>query len=363
MQVTKLNLAERSYDIVVGKGVITFLGGYIKKLELGDSAYVITNSALRKRYGLRLERLLQQAGLEVKFRLIPDSEKSKSFSQLITAIEDISNFDKNRRVFILAFGGGVIGDLAGFVAAVYKRGISYVQVPTTLLAQVDSAIGGKTAVDLAQGKNLAGAFYQPRLVLSDVRLLRSLKPREMRSGLAEVIKYALIKDKELFNYLEKNYPAVLRKDYSVLQHIISRSSWIKAAVVSRDEQETRNLRTLLNFGHTIAHALENALGYRGLTHGEAVALGMLVACGISVRLAKLKSRDAARIEGLISKVGLPVKISGLSLAKVIQAHYHDKKFIGAENRFVLLRGIGKAEVVSNVALKVIREALKERIIV
>jgi 3-dehydroquinate synthase len=254
----------------------------------------------------------------------------------------------------------VIGDLGGFVASIYKRGIPYIQIPTTLLAQVDSSIGGKTAVDLSEGKNLVGAFYQPRLVFSDVKFIASLDERQMRSGLAEVIKYAAIKDRKLFGYLELNYKNILRRKISALEHIVQCCSAIKAGIVSVDEREERGLRTMLNFGHTVGHAIEAAARYKGYTHGEAIALGMLVACDISNRLDYLNTASCARIESLICNSGLPVKVRGVVMRDIISAHYRDKKFIGSRNRFVLLEAIGRAKIVQNVPLKVITASLKER---
>jgi 3-dehydroquinate synthase len=262
---------------------------------------------------------------------------------------------------VIAFGGGVIGDLAGFVASIYKRGIPYIQVPTTLLAQVDSSIGGKTAVDLAEAKNMVGAFYQPRLVLSDIGLLATLDLRQARAGLAEVIKYGLIKDKKLFHYLEKNYDKIIRRQQGALEFVVWRSSYIKARIVGQDEKEEKGLRTILNFGHTLGHALEAAGGYRRYNHGEAVAIGILLACALSRRLLLLDSSSCIRVEDLIKAVGLPVRIKNIPLNKIISAHYRDKKFIGARNRFVLLGGIGRAVVKQNIPLAAIKAVLKERI--
>jgi 3-dehydroquinate synthase len=229
-----------------------------------------------------------------------------------------------------------------------------------LLAQVDSAIGGKTAVDLNQGKNLIGAFYQPRLVFSDVNILGSLDARQIRSGLAEVIKYGVIKDTGLFKYLEKKYHAVLDLKLPALEFVVLRSSKIKAKIVRLDEREEKGIRTILNFGHTIGHAIETAARYSVYNHGEAIGLGMLIASDISRKLNLINGRTSKRIENLISAVGLPVKIKRVSAAEIIKAHYHDKKFVGSANKFVLIKGIGRAKVVKNIPFKIIRQALKTR---
>ena len=360
MKTITVNLKERSYNILVGKGIAQNIGAIIRRLKLGNSAYIITNAGIKRRYGTSLRKSLLKARLEVKFKLIPDTEESKSLKTAYSVIEDLTSFDRNKHIFIVALGGGVVGDLAGFVASVYKRGIAYVQVPTTLLAQVDSAIGGKTAVDLKEAKNLVGAFYQPRLVASDVRMLASLPLKQIRAGLAEVIKYGIISDAALFTYIEKKYKKILSADLAAMEFIVSRCSNIKARIVERDEKEARGIRTVLNFGHTLGHAIEAAGGYKGYNHGEAVALGMLLSCDISERMRLSDTGAAKRIEDLIRKAGLPVKISKVSFKRIIKAHYRDKKFIGARNRFVLLKGIGRTKIVEDVPLAVIKETLAAR---
>lgn len=278
----------------------------------------------------------------------------------LSVIKDISRYDRNRTIFIVAFGGGVIGDLAGFVASVYKRGIPYIQIPTTLLAQIDSSIGGKTGLDLETGKNLIGVFYQPRLVLSDVNLLKTLRLRQRRSGLAEAIKYGIIKDKSLLNFIENNYADLLCAKEKKLEFIIRRCSQIKAEIVAKDEKEKRNIRTILNFGHTFAHAIEAATRYKRYNHGEAVGFGILCAADLSLRLGLLRENLYCRIVKIISNVGLPKKIRGVSLEKIIAAHYRDKKFLGKKNRFVLIKNIGHAIIKENIPLGLIKSVLSGR---
>jgi len=360
MHTIKLDLKERSYSIIVGNNIMKFLPGYLKKLRLGSDAYIITNAAIKKRFGTTLENTLKQSGFSVRFKLVPDTEKSKSIEMSSRVIEDIAQYDLGRRIFIIAFGGGVIGDLAGFIASVYKRGIPYIQIPTTLLAQVDSSIGGKTAVDLSEGKNLVGAFYQPRLVSSDVRFLATLEQRQIRAGLAEVIKYGIIKDPQLFSFLENKFNAVLARKLSALEFIVRRCSSIKAGIVQRDEREEKRLRTILNFGHTAGHAIEAASNYKRYNHGEAIALGMLIATGISERLNLIEEKVSRRIEELIKKVGLPTRINRISLESIINAHYRDKKFIGTKNRFVLINGIGRTKIVENIPLEIIKTEIRKR---
>lgn len=361
MEIIKVNLKKRSYAIIVGSGIINLLPKFITKLDIGYDAYIITNAPIKNKYGSALNKILKQSGFNVRFKSVPDTEKSKSMETATLLLKDIAHYDKRRQVFILAFGGGVIGDLAGFLASIYKRGIPYIQIPTTLLAQADSAIGGKTAVDLTEGKNLAGAFYQPRLVLSDVKFLKTLTQRQIRAGLAEVIKYAIIRDGQLFSFLEKRYKDILGLKPAVLEYIVSRSSRIKAGVVESDEREEKGIRTILNFGHTIGHAIEAASNYKTYNHGEALALGMLIASDISRRLNLITPAVYNRIEDLIRVVGLPLRIRGVSLDNIIKAHYRDKKFTGRENRFVLIKGIGKTKILTNIPLRLIKDAITQKL--
>jgi 3-dehydroquinate synthase len=273
-------------------------------------------------------------------------------------IEQIAAYDVDKKIFIIALGGGVIGDLTGFVAAIYKRGIPYIQVPTTLLAQIDSAIGGKTAIDLKYGKNLVGAFYHPKLVITDTKVLTTLSRRQIQNGLAEAVKYGVIDDASLFKYIETHYARFLKGDAKVLTHIVERCSRIKARVVSADEKETKGIRTILNFGHTVGHAVEAASRYGQYQHGEAVGLGMRVAAAISCAMGCLKDADADRLNRLITSVGLPQKIEKVKLKDILERMRHDKKFVGSQNRFVLATKIGNVKVVKGIPLDIITAAIQ-----
>ncbi len=363
MKKIPVQLAHRSYQILVGEGLIDRLGAVLPPAAVSGrrGAYCLSFPGIWKRFGPKVKRALAQQGYAVRSRVVPDTERSKSLSVATAVFKDLAAYDSKQAAFIVALGGGVIGDLAGFVASTYRRGIPYVQVPTTLLAQVDSSIGGKTGVDLPEGKNLVGTFYQPRLVVSDVAALSSLPARQMRSGLAEVIKYGVLSGGGLFAFLEKHLQDVLRHDRASLEAVVGACARIKAGIVSRDEQEEKSLRTHLNFGHTIGHAIESAAGYRRYTHGEAVALGMLCACDISRALGLTGADAGLKVEGLIRQSGLPFVIEGLNASQIIAAHYHDKKFSGAENRFVLVRDIGRTAIVKNVPLPVIAAAVKNRL--
>ncbi|MDD5116049.1 MAG: 3-dehydroquinate synthase [Candidatus Omnitrophica bacterium] len=357
MRKVKVELGRRSYDIIIGRKILDKLPGYLKRLDVGRDAYVITNSLLMRKYGKRISSVLCGAGFGCRFKIVPDSEKSKSLKNAWQLIRDLAGFDREKKVFVVAFGGGVVGDLAGFVASVYKRGVPYVQIPTTLLAQVDSAIGGKTAVDLDAGKNLVGAFYQPRLVFSDIDFLKTLDKRQIVSGLAEVIKYAVIRDPSLFSFLEVGHKDIVAGRPDALKRIVGACSGIKAEIAGRDEKEMSGLRTILNFGHTLGHAIESACGYKGYNHGEAVALGMVAASDLSLKLGLIGEEPVSRIEKLIRLYGLPVKLKRLPINKILNAYYHDKKFIGKQNRLVLIRGIGRPVVMEGIALKLVKDAV------
>jgi 3-dehydroquinate synthase len=359
MKAIKVNLKKRSYNIVIGNAILKKIGAHLKQLKLGSDAYIITNRVIKNVHGEELKNSLSRAGFNYRFKLIPDTEKSKSLKTAYSVIEDLAAYDKKKKVFIIAFGGGVVGDLAGFVASIYKRGIAYVQVPTTLLAQVDSAIGGKTAVDLGLGKNLAGAFYQPKLVFSDIAVLKTLDVRQVLSGLAEIIKYGIIKDPILFNFLEKKHDLIIRKEIRPLESVILRSSSIKAKIVERDEREEKGLRTILNFGHTIGHAIEAAGKYKRYNHGEAIALGMLVALDIGRAMGDTDEDTQERAEKLLRAVGLPTRIKKVNPAEIIKAHYFDKKFSGAKNKFVIAESIGRVKIEKNIPLSVIQASLKK----
>lgn len=360
MKSIKINLGPRSYEIIISKNNLALFAKKIKRLKLGDNPAIITFPILKRKFGSLLCRYLKSQGLNTKFFTVPDSERSKSEKVAFETINKIASFDRFKNIFIIAFGGGVIGDLAGFISAIYKRGIPYVQLPTTLVSQVDSSIGGKVAIDLDCGKNLAGAFYQPKLVFCELSFLKSLPEREIRGGLAEVIKYAAIKDPLLMDYIELNLKGIFSGDLNILCHIVSRCCQIKARIVEQDEYDKNGIRVILNYGHTIGHALERATEYsKHLTHGEAIALGMVVANQISVKLSLLRESFAERIKGLLVKCGLPITISGVTVEEIYKYHQYDKKFIHKKNRFVLLNKIGSAKIVENIPERVVKESIKK----
>lgn len=361
MNRVRVSLGDRSYDILIGQGLLSKSGPILKRLDIGRDAIVITNGALARPYGNILKNSLNKSGINVKFEIVPDSEKAKSSDTLIKVLNHIAAYDRNKPVFIIALGGGVIGDLAGFAAAVYKRGIPYAQIPTTLLAQVDSSIGGKTAIDLPAGKNLVGAFYQPKVVISDIDLLKSLSDRQIRNGLAEIIKYGIIRDGALFKYLEAKYRNAASLDKNTISHLVLVSARIKAALVEEDEFDRKGRRIILNYGHTMGHAIEAASSYSNIyNHGEAIAIGMCMAADIALGVGLLNKDAAGRIESLISKCGLPTKIRAVKFKDIYEAHLRDKKFARGKNKFVLPLKIGKVQVVENIPDRLIAGSIRRR---
>jgi 3-dehydroquinate synthase len=335
-----VNLKGRGYEILVGPDLLRRAGELIRPLALGRRLALVTHPALSETHGYApaVADSLREAGHEVSLVTVPPGEESKSLDQAAQLCRELVRLGLDRGSAILALGGGVIGDLAGFVAATLFRGISFVNLPTTLLAQVDSSVGGKTGVNLPEGKNLVGTFYQPRLVLADVLTLKTLPARDFRSGLAEVVKHAMIADAEFFGALERDAERVLARDKETLQTIVAKNCAIKARVVERDERET-GLRAILNFGHTVGHAVEAALGYGAVTHGEAVAYGMLVATALSVRRGLCSRQDAARLGALLRRFALiPASPPSPELLETYMVR--DKKTRDGVLQFVLTPGVG-----------------------
>lgn len=351
-----VRLGERSYPIAITDSYRQ-LPAWLAPLKLSRYGWIISHRVLLTRHGQDLLGPLRRAGWSLHTLSIPASETSKSLAVAERVIDRISRTTTMRLPVLFAFGGGVVGDLTGFVAAVFRRGIPYVQLPTTLLAQVDSAIGGKVGVDLSHGKNLVGAFYQPRFVCNNISLLRSLPLRQRRSGLAEVIKYGVIADRTLFEFLETHLTACLRLELRAVRVMVERSCRIKAKVVSRDERETGGRRTHLNFGHTLGHALEAATGYRRWTHGEAIAIGMCGAACLGVDVGLFPEADFDRLVRLIRAAGLPTEAKGVSPPAVMRALRYDKKFIHGRPRWVLPKRIGAVEVREDVPEAVVRRML------
>ena len=339
----RVDLADRGYDVIIQAGLLDQAGKHLLPLAKSSNVVVVTNAVVNRLYGARLKRSLQAAGFRTGVICLPDGERTKSLKWVSAILDELVRRRYERKTMLLALGGGVVGDLAGFAAAIYLRGIPFVQVPTTLVAQVDSSIGGKTGVNHSCGKNLIGAFYQPRLVLSDPDVLHTLPAREYRAGLAEVIKYGVIADAGFFKFLEDRMGRILDLDPAAVHHIIHVSSFSKATVVSRDEQEG-DRRRILNFGHTLGHALETVTHYRRYKHGEAVAIGMVAAARLAVQLGLAGTRVAARIRDLVQKAGLPDQLPPYPAAALLRAMRQDKKVRDRRIHFVLPDRIGHVSV-------------------
>jgi 3-dehydroquinate synthase len=343
-RVVRVELGARAYEVQVGAGLLD--SPRLAALVPGAQAFVLSDSNVAPRYLARVQRAL--AGKQVQAFTIPAGEQEKSLARFGEAMQALAGFGASRDVTVLALGGGVVGDLAGFAAACWMRGVRFVQLPTTLLAMVDSSVGGKTAVDLAQGKNLVGAFHQPAAVLADLETLSTLPARELRAGLAEVVKAAAIADAAFFDWLEAHAEALLAGDEALLEHAIATSIAYKAGVVARDEHE-RGERMLLNFGHTFGHAIETEQGYGGLLHGEAVAVGMVLAATLSTQLGRAPAADGQRLHALLTRLGLPTALpAGLAAPALLARMRLDKKALSGVPRLVLWQGIGRAEVVHDV---------------
>jgi 3-dehydroquinate synthase len=358
VRIVSVQLGNRSYPIKIAPGLLNQLGRECARLKLGDRCAIITDTNVGRRFAKPVYESLVKAGFEPSLITVPAGEKSKRISVVEKCHDQLAAHRLERKSFIVALGGGVVGDLAGFVAAIYLRGIPFVQVPTTLLAQVDSSVGGKTGVNLRAGKNLVGAFYQPKLVLCDLETLKTLPEREFISGLAEIIKYGIIFDAKLFAQLERDLPKILKLDAKTLSEIIARCCEIKAEIVSQDETES-GLRAILNFGHTIGHAIENSSGYGKFLHGEAITIGQVAAAKLSQKILGLSERDVRRIENLFVQAGLPtqIKLNSARRKKLFDAMRLDKKVSGGEIKFVLAKKIGDAVWGQKITPPVIEEIL------
>ena len=359
MEIVEVNLDRRSYPVYIG-GRLKDIGKIASAFSIGKKVLIISSDRIFSLYGDMVRDALSASGFDVYLARIPEGERYKSLTWASRLYARCLEVKLDRSSTILALGGGVIGDLAGFVASTFLRGINFAIVPTTLLAQVDASVGGKVAVNLPQGKNLVGSFYQPNFVYIDLAVLASLRPREIRSGLAEVVKYGMIEDKELFSFLEKNSARIKRLDEEALHYIVSRSVKIKAKVVEEDEREEKGRRQILNFGHTIGHAIEAAAGYRSYRHGEAVAIGMVAAARLSLRMKSFPLSSFVRLKSLLERLNLPVALrKGIDTDELYNTLYLDKKVRGGRLHFVLPKDIGSVFLTKDVPSPLIRKVLKE----
>ncbi|HKU14578.1 MAG TPA: 3-dehydroquinate synthase [Steroidobacteraceae bacterium] len=347
-------LGERSYPILIGPGLLQD-GALLRTHIAARNLLVVTNETVAPLYLSRLQGALQDR--RVATLVLPDGEEHKTLDSFARILDALVAGRMNRDAAAVALGGGVIGDMVGFAAACYQRGIDYVQVPTTLLAQVDSSVGGKTGVNHPLGKNLIGAFHQPRCVLADTSTLQTLSSREYRAGLAEVVKYGFIYDAAFLQWIEANVESLLAREDGAMTHAVRRSCEIKAEVVAQDERE-HGLRAILNFGHTFGHAIETAAGYGSWLHGEAVAAGMVMATDMSTRLGWLPVADRDRVVRLVEKLGLPVAAPQIGAQRGRELMGMDKKVLGGRIRLILLRELGRADVVDDYAEPALEATLR-----
>jgi len=357
MVTISVDLLERSYNIIIGSNLIEKIGDELKRFEFSPKTAIISNHTVFSLFGEKASISIKNAGFEPVSILIPDGEEYKNLDTLKNIYTELLKSKLDRKSSIIALGGGVVGDIAGFAASTYMRGISYIQVPTTLLAQVDSSIGGKTGVDHELGKNMIGTFYQPKVVLIDLDTLRTLPQNQLLAGLAEVIKYGIIYDERLFSFLETQKDPIMNLDNDAMTYIIKRSCEIKAEIVSKDEKES-GLRSILNYGHTIGHAIETVTKYKRFLHGEAVAIGMCIEAELSNKLGLLNNNDLYRIISLIKKFGLPTEMpNDLNPSSICIAIKLDKKAIAGELRFILPEKIGKVKIHTGISEDDIRKFL------
>ena len=366
----RVKLAGRSYDIAIGPGLIDQAGELCRPLLPAPKVTIVSDDTVAPLYGARLAASFGKAGVKASTVSVPAGESSKEFGAFGKLMNELLDQRPDRRTTLVALGGGVVGDLTGFAAAVLLRGVDFIQVPTTLLAQVDSSVGGKTGINTRHGKNLVGAFYQPRLVLADTEVLDTLPRRELLAGYAEVAKYGLIDDPEFFAWCETNGGAVLSGDAAKRTYAIEQSCLAKARIVAADERETTDLRALLNLGHTFGHALEAETGFGGeLLHGEAVGTGMALAFDLSARLGLCPQADADRVRRHLGAVGLPMRLRAIGgdnrrkwdAARLIEHMRSDKKADGGKLTFILTRGIGQAFVSRDVDEAALRDLLDDAI--
>lgn len=342
MKTLQVSLGDRSYPIYIGSGLIS-KSELFKPHIAGQSVYIVSNTTVAPLYSQKLIATLSGDAKSIHEIILPDGESYKDWATLQKIFDAMLSNGADRKTIIIALGGGVIGDMAGFAAACFMRGIRFIQVPTTLLAQVDSSVGGKTGINHPLGKNMIGAFHQPVAVVADLDTLRTLPPRELSAGLAEVIKHGAIADATFFEWIESHTKELMARDPSAMSHAVERSCEIKSAVVAADEKES-GVRAILNFGHTFGHAIESGMGYGKWLHGEAVGCGMVMAADLSARLGHIQPADVERIKALVGTMGLPTCAPQLGNPRFFELMQIDKKSEGGEIRYIILEKIGQAKI-------------------
>ena len=361
MDKIRVELGERSYPIAIGNDILKDLGKNLERFDFSNKVALVSNPTVYDLYGSTLIRSLTDSGFEAIEIILPDGEEFKNLSSIEMIYEHLLKARIDRKSVLIALGGGVIGDITGFAAATYMRGVDFIQVPTTLLAQVDSSVGGKTGVNHPLGKNMIGAFWQPRLVWTDITTLHTLSRRDFLAGIAEIIKYGIIWDKDFFDFLERRRESVLSLNPDDIAYIIRRSCEIKADVVSRDEREG-GLRAILNFGHTIGHAIETATAYTAFLHGEAVAIGMLAEALLANTLGLISSEEIAKIQHLLKTYGLPTELpNNIDTARLCEVMKLDKKAVSNSLKFILPEQIGRVRIQADIPEETIQNAVKKTV--
>jgi 3-dehydroquinate synthase len=355
MKRVKVEMGSRSYEILISSGLLGQAADILKKISSSKRLVIITNPTVEKLYGNSLKGSLSASGFDTALLTVPDGEAYKSLDIAGRLYTELTECFAERSTPILALGGGVIGDLAGFVASTYMRGVPFIQIPTTLLAQVDSSIGGKVAVDHGKLKNKIGTFYQPRIVISDTATLKTLPQKEFANGMAEVIKSAVIRDNAFFTFIKQNLHKIINQDNNVMEEVVSRSANIKASIVAQDETDA-GLRNILNFGHTIGHAIE-VVSNLEIAHGQAVAIGMIIEAKIALKMGIFKDDELTAMENLVGDVGLPTQMPAIDRDLILQVIKHDKKILNGKIRFALPHSIGDIYITDEVEMSIVKEVI------
>lgn len=360
MRKISLRLKNSSYDIIIGSGAIKLLPKLIKNLGFTGPLVIIIDSTILQKHKNIVIPVLNSVNNKQHIIKVKGHERTKSISGFSQVVTSIAKNIKMHSPMIIAIGGGVTGDLAGFIASIYRRGVPIIQIPTTLLSQVDSSIGGKTGIDLAYAKNIIGSFKQPECVICDTTFLSTLPEREISNGMAEVVKYGIIKNPGILKLVESNIQNIFNYDQKILEEIVFKCAAIKAEVVKLDEYDKKNTRIILNYGHTIGHAIEAASGYgAAYTHGEAISIGMVIAGHLAVKLNIFTELSLGRIKKILTSLNLPITVKNVNMKKILDSYTHDKKFISGINRFVLPDKIGHIQVTENIPEELIIDTIKE----
>ncbi len=357
MKTVNVELGDRSYGILIGSKLLDKAADLLDNTGLSKKTVIITNPAVRKLYGNKLQEILRRKGFSTNLLTVPDGEVYKSLDTAGKLYTGLTECFAKRNTAVFAIGGGVIGDLAGFVASTYMRGVPLVQIPTTLLSQVDSSIGGKVAVNHGKLKNKIGTFYQPAIVISDTSTLKTLPQNEFANGMAEVIKSAVIRDSAFFIFINRNLEAIMEQDSDIIEEMVFRAANIKASIVTQDETD-RGIRNILNFGHTIGHAIESVSNLK-ITHGQAVAIGMITEAKIARSIGIFEKYELEALIHLVSNTGLPTEIPDMDTDKILQAMKHDKKIVDGKVRFILPKNIGDVYITDDVDISTVREVISK----